>query len=103
MMILGYGLGSLGQGAVYYFMSAYFVVFLTNSVGLSAAVAGTISSVALMVEVVTGMIVGNLSDRCGFKLGKRRTFMLLAGIAMLPIMLFMLRTLEGPENIKVLY
>lgn len=103
MMIFGYGLGSLGQGAVYYFMSAYFVVFLTNSVGLSAAVAGTISSVALMVEVVTGMIVGNLSDRCGFKLGKRRTFMLLAGIAMLPIMLFMLRTLEGPENIKVLY
>ena len=103
MMIFGYGLGSLGQGAVYYFMSAYFVVFLTNSVGLSAAIAGTISSVALMVEVVTGMIVGNMSDRCSFRLGKRRTFMLAAGIAMLPIMLFMLRTLEGPESIKIVY
>lgn len=103
MMIFGYGLGSLGQGAVYYFMSAYFVVFLTNSVGLSAAVAGTISSVALMVEVVTGMIVGNLSDRCSFRLGKRRTFMLLSGVAILPIMLFMLKTLEGPESIKVVY
>ena len=102
-MILGYGLGSLGQGAVYYFMSAYFVVFLTNSVGLSAAVAGTISSIALMVEVVTGMIVGNLSDRCGFKLGKRRTFMLIAGIAMLPIMLFMLKTLDVSTNFKVIY
>lgn len=36
-MILGYGLGALGQGAAYYFMSSYFVVFLTNCVGLGAA------------------------------------------------------------------
>ncbi len=102
-MIFGYGLGSLGQGAVYYFMSAYFVVFLTNSVGLSAAVAGTISSVALMIEVVAGMIVGNISDRCTFKLGKRRTFMLAAGVAMLPIMFFMLKTLDASLSVKIAY
>ena len=51
-MILGYGLGALGQGAAYYFMSSYFVVFLTNCVGLGAAAAGTISSIALLVEVI---------------------------------------------------
>ena len=103
MMVFGYGLGSLGQGAVYYFMSAYFVVFLTNCVGLSAAVAGTISSVALMIEVVTGMVVGNMSDRCNSKLGKRRPFMLAAGIAMLPIMFFMLKTLKVSIAIKIAY
>lgn len=102
-MVFGYGLGSLGQGAVYYFMSAYFVVFLTNCVGLSAAVAGTISSVALMIEVVTGMVVGNMSDRCNSKLGKRRPFMLAAGIAMLPIMFFMLKTLKVSIAIKIAY
>ena len=103
MMIFGYGVCSLGLGAVYYFMSAYFVVFLTNSVGISATVAGTISAVALMVEVVAGMIVGNISDKCSFKLGKRRTFMLASGVAMLPIMLFMLKTLKCGYSIKVLY
>ena len=64
-MILGYGLGALGQGAAYYFMSSYFVVFLTNCVGLGAAAAGTISSIALLVEVIAGMTVGNLSDKDG--------------------------------------
>ena len=57
-----YGLGFLGQGTAYNFMSAYFVVFLTNCVGLNSSLAGTISSLALLVEVIGGMIFGNLSD-----------------------------------------
>lgn len=32
-----YGLGYLGQGASYNFMSAYFVVFLTNCVGINSS------------------------------------------------------------------
>ena len=103
MLTLGYGLGALGQGAVYYFMSAYFVVYLTNSVHLSAAVAGAISSIALMVEVVTGMIIGNFSDKCNSKLGKRRPFMLASAIAMFPIMILMLKTLNVAEPIKIIY
>lgn len=59
MMTLGYGLGSLGLGATYYFMSAYFVVFLTNCVGLNPTAATSISALALMVEVVYGMTVGS--------------------------------------------
>lgn len=99
----GYGLGSLGLGAVYYFMSAYFVVFLTNSVGLNSSIATTIASAALAVEVITGMIIGNYSDKCNSKHGKRRPFMFVSGIAMLPIVFFMLITIDGPVTIKVLY
>ena len=40
-MITGYGFGALGQGASYYFISSYFVVFLTNCVGFSSSTAGT--------------------------------------------------------------
>ena len=103
MLTFGYGLGALGQGAVYYFMSAYFVVFLTNSVGLNSAIATTISSIALMVEVVTGMIIGNFSDTCITKYGKRRPFLFASAIAMFPIMFFMLKTIDGSLTLKVVY
>ena len=84
-----YGLGFLGQGTAYNFMSAYFVVFLTNCVGLNSSLAGTISSLALLVEVIGGMIFGNLSDNCQSKMGKRRPFMLTAGIVV-PIILVLI-------------
>lgn len=103
MMIFGYGLGSLGTGAVYYFMSAYFVVFLTNCVGLNSTIATTISSVALMVEFIAGMIVGNLSDGCTSKLGRRRPFILAATIAMVPIMILILHTIDAPYIVTVAY
>ena len=99
----GYGLGSLGLGAVYYFMSAYFVVFLTNSVGLSSTVATTIASIALAVEVITGMIIGNYSDKCTSKHGKRRPFMFVSGIAMLPVVFLMLNTIDASMPVKVIY
>ena len=103
MLVCGYGIGALGCGASYYFMSAYFVLFLTNSVGLSASIAGTISSIALMVEVVTGIASGNLSDRCNSKFGKRRPFMLASAIAMLPILVLILRTIDASTPVKVAY
>lgn len=62
-MITGYGFGALGQGASYYFISSYFVVFLTNCVGFSSSTAGTISSLAMVVEVIAGMSWGiSLTD-----------------------------------------
>lgn len=102
-MIFGYGLGALGTGAAYYFMSAYFVVFLTNCVGLNSTIATTISSVALMVEFIAGMIVGNLSDGCTSKLGRRRPFMLAAAFAMVPILILVLHTIEAPYGVTVAY
>ena len=102
-MILGYGLGALGQGAAYYFMSSYFVLFLTNCVGIGAAVAGTVSSVALLVEVIAGMTVGNLSDRCSSKMGRRRPFMLASSIAILPVMIIMLQSVDGSVTFKMAY
>lgn len=102
-MILGYGLGALGQGAAYYFMSSYFVLFLTNCVGIGAAVAGTVSSVALLVEVIAGMTVGNLSDRCTSKMGRRRPFMLTSSIAILPVIIIMLQSVDGSITFKMVY
>ena len=37
--MVGYGIGYIAQGSTYNFMGAYFVIFLTNSVGLDSAMA----------------------------------------------------------------
>ncbi len=87
----GYGIGYIGQGASYGFMSTYFVLFLTNNIMLSSTVAAAISSAALLLEVFMGMLVGNMSDSCTSKMGRRRPFMMAAGIAIFPIMFALFR------------
>ncbi len=81
-----YGIGYIGQGAAFGFMSTYMVLYLTNCVMLSSSVAAAISSAAMIVEVLVGMLIGNLSDSCTSPMGRRRPFMLAAGIAILPLM-----------------
>lgn len=101
--MLGYGIGYIGQGSSYNFMSAYFVVFLTNCVGLGSGVAGAITSIALLVEVAAGMVVGNLSDHCTSSMGKRRPFILAASIAMPVVMVLIMHTLDAPVAVKTVY
>ena len=98
-----YGIGYIGQGAAYNYMSAYFVVFLTNSVGLNSSLAGTISSLALMVEVIGGMVFGNLSDNCQSKMGKRRPFMLTAGIVVPIILIMISHTVHASATVTFVY
>ena len=101
--MLGYGIGYIGQGSSYNFMSAYFVIFLTNCVGLGSGVAAAITSIALLVEVAVGMIVGNLSDHCTSSMGKRRPFILAASFAMPVVMVLVMRTIEGSAAVKTAY
>lgn len=99
-----YGIGYIGQGAVYGFMSTYFVLFLTNSIMLSSSVAAAISSSALLLEVFMGMLVGNMSDSCTSKMGRRRPFMMAAGIAIFPIMFALFRKVSfGGAGMIVYY
>lgn len=101
--MLGYGIGYIGQGSTYNFMGAYFVVFLTNCVGLNSTMASSITSIALLVEVVTGMIVGNLSDNCTSPMGKRRPFILTAALTMPVIMVLLMRTIHASVPVMFAY
>ncbi len=101
--MIGYGIGFISMGCSYNFMSAYFVVFLTNCVGLSASIAGGISSAALLVEVFAGMMVGNMSDNCTSKMGRRRPFMLAAAIVVPPILILITTAIEASLAVTVAY
>ena len=95
--ICSYAIGYIGQGTAYNFMSTYFIVFMTDCVGMNSTLSGTIMSIALLVEVVTGMIVGNLSDNCKSPMGKRRPFILFACVTM-PVILIMLFSAPGSDG-----
>ena len=99
----GYSEGYIGQGASYGFMSTYLVVFLSECVGLSSSKASTISALALTVEVIVGMLVGNASDNCTSKMGRRRPFILAGAISMLPIFFFLFHTVSFDGPIRFVY
>ncbi len=100
---LGYRLGYLGQGCSYMFISTYALLYMTNIVGLASSVASFIVSVALLVEVAAGMIIGNISDSFQSVMGKRRPFILVAAVTMPFILSGLFTALSGPANVKILY
>lgn len=101
--MLGYGIGFIGQGTSYCFMSTYLVLFLTNCAGFSATKAGAVSAIALLVEVFVGMIVGNASDKCTSRYGRRIPFLATAGIGIIPIMVLLFKTWELSGTVAFVY
>ncbi len=101
--MISYGLGYIGQGAAYAFISTYLVLFLTDCVGLGSTTAGTISSLALFVEVAMGMLIGNISDSCTSKMGRRRPFILFAALTMLPVLAMLYHTIKAKAAVLFVY
>ena len=72
---LGFMMGGLGEAMPYNVYSLYFIFFLTEVAGVGAGIAGTISMIAVVWDGITDPIIGNYSDRCRGRLGRRRTVM----------------------------
>ncbi|MDL2254114.1 glycoside-pentoside-hexuronide (GPH):cation symporter [Ruminococcaceae bacterium OttesenSCG-928-I18] len=69
---LGYGVGSIGENIAYTVFYNFFLFFLTDLIGLSATLAGTISFVAVLWDAVTDPAVGYWSDMSRNPKGRRR-------------------------------
>lgn len=75
---LGWGAAEWAGSTAWAVFGTYFLFFMTDVVGLNAAVAGT---VVLIVSIVAGVVtppVGILSDSIGWRWGRRRPFLLIA-------------------------
>ncbi|UWP58295.1 MFS transporter [Ruminococcus gauvreauii] len=72
-----YGIGGAGSQFVWTFMSMYMTVYYTNSVGIAAAVAGTMMLVARLLDGVSDLLFSWVIKRCHFKLGKIRPWFLI--------------------------
>jgi glycoside/pentoside/hexuronide:cation symporter, GPH family len=79
---VGYGMGSVATGAFGTVPGLLLLPYLTDSLGVAAALAGVIVFLPKAWDVVLNPIAGRISDRSTSPLGPRRPFLLRAGTAL---------------------
>ena len=72
---VGYGSGDIAGNVVYAFLTSFVMIYLTNTVGLSAGIVGTLIAVSKLLDGVTDIFFGNLIDKTKTKMGKARPWM----------------------------
>lgn len=83
---LGFGVCDLG-GNLYFTVIAFWLLnFLTDTVGLAAALAGIVVMIGRIWDAVTDPLVGYLSDRTRSRWGRRRPYMFFGSFALLVTM-----------------
>ncbi|NLA29391.1 MAG: MFS transporter, partial [Propionibacterium sp.] len=75
---IGYGSGDVAGNVVYALLSAFVMIYLTDTMGLNPGVIGTLIMIARLFDGVSDIFFGNLIDRTKTKMGKARPWMLWA-------------------------
>lgn len=73
---VGYGSGDIAGNVVYAFLSSFVMIYLTNTIGLSAGVVGTLIAVSKLFDGFTDTFFGTMIDKTHSRLGKARPWML---------------------------
>lgn len=73
---VGYGSGDIAGNVVYAFLSSFVMIYLTNTIGLSAGIVGTLIAVSKLFDGFTDIFFGTMIDKTHIKLGKARPWML---------------------------
>lgn len=73
---LGYATGDLGISLAYFSVGFFFLFYLTDIVGLSAAMAGTVVLIGKLWDGVNDPLIGIMSDRTHSKHGRKRVYLL---------------------------
>ena len=73
---VGYGSGDIAGNVVYAFLSSFVMIYLTNTIGLSAGIVGTLIAISKLFDGFTDIFFGSMIDKTHSKLGKARPWML---------------------------
>ena len=73
---IGYGSGDIAGNVVYALLSAFVMIFLTDTVGMNAGVVGTLIAISKLFDGVSDIFFGSLIDKTNTKMGKARPWML---------------------------
>lgn len=95
---LGFGIADLGGNLFFTAMGFWTLFYLTDVVGLPAALAGAVFWIGKLWDAVTDPLTGWLSDRTRTRLGRRRPWMLAGALPMFLAMWFFFSkpTIDGP-------
>ena len=94
---VGYGSGDVAGNVVYALLSAFVMIYLTDTVGLKAGVVGTLMMLSKFFDGFSDLIFGALMDKTHTRMGKARPWMLWAffGCAAMVIAIFAIPTSLG--------
>ncbi len=72
---IGYGSGDIAGNVVYALLSAFVMIFLTDTVGMNAGVVGTLIAVSKLFDGLSDIFFGSLIDKTHSRMGKARPWM----------------------------
>ena len=101
---LHYGLGDFGYNFIYYWISAYMMIFLTDSVGVAAASVSSLMLVMRLFDAFNDPIIGSMADRTKSRWGRYRPWILIGGIALgISIVLMFAARADWSSTTKIIY
>ncbi len=94
---VGYGSGDVAGNVVYAFLSAFVMIYLSDTVGLNTGIVGTLIMVSKLFDGVTDIFFGSMIDKTKSKMGKARPWMLYGyiGCAITLVAIFAIPTSLG--------
>ena len=72
---VGYGSGDIAGNVVYAFLTAFVMIYLTDTIGLNAGIVGTLIAVSKIFDGVSDIFFGSMIDRTKSRMGKARPWM----------------------------
>lgn len=87
----------MGSNFMYSFVSAFLLIYLTDTIRLNAGVVGTLMMISKIFDCFTDLILGNMIDRTRSKMGKARPWMFWSTfpLAICEILLFMVPSVSA--------
>ena len=95
---LGYGLSGIAQSGIYNLIGCYMLLYLTSVAGMKTELAGMIVSAGMIMEMISGLIIGKMSDSCTSRLGRRRPFMMASAAVFLPSIILIYSRIGGENS-----
>ena len=72
---IGYGSGDIAVNVIYALLSAFVMIFLTDTVGMNAGIIGSLIAASKLLDGVSDIFFGVLIDKTSTKMGKARPWM----------------------------
>jgi len=100
---LGYGFGDAGFNFYWALIGGYLAAFYTDTLGLTAATAGTLIALTKIIDAFTDPAMGAIADRTNTKHGKFRPYLLYTGVPMALVSILAFTTPDLSYNGKVVW
>lgn len=101
---LAFGIGDFGANHSWTFIASFLIIYMTDTVGISAGIIGTIILISRITDGFTDLFMGTLVDNTNTKMGKARPWVFWTA-PVLGLLTFMLFNVPGAlgQTEKIIY